>query len=100
MSTRKLYKSTECKISTPDGLKGLLEQTKLVAENILGLLHISVSFYKRYNTQYIYVYISHQELVSCNQNVFINPQELILTPTAASEKSEVVAGKRTPGLLI
>ena len=44
--------------------------------------------------------MSHQELVSCNQNVFINPQELILRPIAASEKSEVVAGNRTPGLLI
>ena len=42
----------------------------------------------------------HQELVSCNQNVFINPQEQILRPIAASEKSEVVAVKRTPGLLI
>ena len=47
-----------------------------------------------------YKSISHQELVSCNQNVFINPQELILRPIAASEKSEVVAANRTPGLLI
>ena len=31
--------------------------------------------------------ISHQELVSCNQYIFINPQELILRPIAASEKS-------------
>ena len=53
-----------------------------------------------YISIYIYIYISHQELVSCNQNVFINPQELILRPIAASEKSEVVAGNRTPGLLI
>ena len=36
---------------------------------------------------------SHQDLVSCHQNIFINPQELILRPTAASEKSKVVAGK-------
>ena len=37
MSKQKLYKSTECKICTLVGLKSLLEQTKLVAENILGL---------------------------------------------------------------
>ena len=56
--------------------------------------------YIMYVSIYIYIYISHQELVSCNQNVFINPQELILRPIAESEKSEVVAGNRTPGLLI
>ena len=44
MSKQKLYKSTECRISTPVGLKSLLEQTKLVAVNILGLLHICVFF--------------------------------------------------------
>ena len=31
---------------------------------------------------------------------YINPQELILRPIAASEKSDFVAGNRTPGLLI
>ena len=47
-----------------------------------------------------YIYISHQELVSCNQNIFIIPQELILRPMTAGEKSKVVAGNRSPGLLI
>ena len=66
-------------------------------------IYISISIYiylSIYLYIYLYIYISHQELVSCNQNVFINPQELILRPIAASEKSEVVAGNRTPGLLI
>ena len=48
MSKQKLYKSIECKISTPVGLKSLPEQTKLVAINILGLLHVYI---------YIYIYI-------------------------------------------
>ena len=33
--------------------------------------------------------ISRQEPNSCHQNVFINPQELILRPTAASKKSKL-----------
>ena len=49
---------------------------------------------------YIYIYVYIYVYVYIYIYIYINPQELILRPIAASEKSEVVAGNRTPGLLI
>ena len=71
--------------------------------HIISFLHDTV-YTEEYKHVYVclhssYIYIYCQELVSC-QNIFINPQELILRPIAASKKSKVVAGNRTPGLLI
>ena len=55
--------------------------------------------YIRYIYEYIYIYII-RVYIYIYRYIYINPQELILRPIAASEKSEVVAGNRTPGLLI
>ena len=74
MSKQKLYKSTECKISTPVDLKSLLEQTKLVAVNILGLLYICVCSINVITFKpslcfviyiYIYIYIYRYMCVAC-----------------------------------